>query len=77
MTRTPWPSPARFLRIFPAPRSFPLNREAPQDPAYDPAELYGVIPHDTRVPYDVHEVIARLVDGSRLHEFKPRYSQPS
>ena len=60
---------------FPRPEKFPLDREAPQDPAYDPAELYGVIPHDTRVPYDVHEVIARLVDGSRLHEFKPRYSQ--
>ena len=59
---------------LPRPQKFPLDREAPEDPAYDPAELYGVIPHDTRVPYDVHEVIARLVDGSRFHEFKPRYS---
>jgi 3-methylcrotonyl-CoA carboxylase beta subunit len=46
---------------------------APEDPLYDPAELYGVLPKDTRTPYDVREVIARLVDGSRLHEFKARY----
>lgn len=59
---------------LPRPQKFPLDRETPEDPAYDPAELYGVIPSDTRVPYDVHEVIARLVDGSRFHEFKPRYS---
>ncbi|GMV41553.1 MAG: acetyl-CoA carboxylase subunit beta [Myxococcales bacterium] len=45
----------------------------PEDPLYDPAELYGVIPADTRKPYDVREVIARIVDGSRLHEFKARY----
>ncbi|HYK64635.1 MAG TPA: carboxyl transferase domain-containing protein, partial [Patescibacteria group bacterium] len=43
------------------------------DPQYDPAELYGIIPADTRKPYDVREVIARLVDGSRMHEFKARY----
>ena len=45
----------------------------PEDPLYDPSELYGVIPADTRKPYDVREVIARIVDGSRLHEFKARY----
>jgi 3-methylcrotonyl-CoA carboxylase beta subunit len=44
--------------------------EAPLLPAH---ELYGVIPADTRKPYDVREVIARLVDGSRFDEFKPRY----
>ncbi|MCS6927390.1 MAG: methylcrotonoyl-CoA carboxylase [Candidatus Binatia bacterium] len=58
---------------LPRPQKFPLDYEAPEDPAYDPAELYGIIPQDTRVPYDVHEVIARLVDGSRFHEFKARY----
>ncbi|GAA4012339.1 propionyl-CoA carboxylase subunit beta [Sphingomonas swuensis] len=42
-------------------------------PALDPAELYGIIPEDVRAPYDVHEVIARLVDGSSFHEFKPLY----
>ncbi|TDU25787.1 3-methylcrotonyl-CoA carboxylase beta subunit [Panacagrimonas perspica] len=45
----------------------------PEDPLYDPEELYGVIPADTRKPYDVREVIARMVDGSRLDEFKTRY----
>ena len=45
----------------------------PVDPAYDPEELLGVLPSDTRTGYDVREVIARLVDGSRLHEFKVRY----
>jgi 3-methylcrotonyl-CoA carboxylase beta subunit len=46
----------------------------PEDPYYDSAELYGIIPVDTRKPYDVREVIARIVDGSRMHEFKPRYA---
>ena len=46
---------------------------APASPLYDPAELYGVIPLDTRKPYDVHEVISRIVDGSELHEFKARF----
>src|SRR5690625_2725430 len=50
-----------------------LDIAAPEEPLYDPAELYGVIPADTRKPYDVREVIARLVDGSRLDEFKARY----
>ena len=42
-------------------------------PLYDPQELHGVIPADPRKPYDVREVIARVVDGSRFDEFKPRY----
>jgi 3-methylcrotonyl-CoA carboxylase beta subunit len=46
---------------------------APMPPVYDTAELYGVIPLDTRKPYDVHEVISRIVDGSELHEFKARF----
>ncbi len=46
---------------------------APVPPLYDTAELYGVIPLDTRKPYDVHEVISRIVDGSELHEFKARF----
>lgn len=62
-----------IIANLPRPEKFPLDRAAPEAPAYDPAELYGVIPRDTRVPYRVHEVIARIVDGSRLHEFKPRY----
>jgi len=51
----------------------PVKTATPEDPLYDPAELYGVIPADTRRPYDVREVIARIVDGSRFDAFKARY----
>lgn len=50
-----------------------LEGTEPRDPAYDPQELYGIVPQDVRAPYDVHEVIARIVDGSEFHEFKPLY----
>lgn len=50
-----------------------LKIVAPEPPAFDPQELYGIIPSDVRAPYDVHEVIARIVDGSEMHEFKPLY----
>jgi 3-methylcrotonyl-CoA carboxylase beta subunit len=50
-----------------------LARTAPRDPLYDPRELHGVVPTDTRKPYDVREVIARIVDGSELDEWKARY----
>ncbi|MEJ7705676.1 MAG: carboxyl transferase domain-containing protein [Geodermatophilaceae bacterium] len=46
-----------------------------EEPAVDPAGLYDVVPAETRTPYDVREVIARLVDGSRFHEFKALYGQ--
>jgi acetyl-CoA carboxylase carboxyltransferase component len=49
------------------------DRAEPEPPKYDPRDLYGVIPADSRVGYDVREVIARLVDASDLHEFKARY----
>ena len=45
----------------------------PQAPLYDPEELYGVVPADVRAPYDVREVIARIVDGSQFDEFKALY----
>jgi len=45
----------------------------PRPPKFDPSELHGVIPVDTRKPYDVHEIIARIVDGSEFDEFKARY----
>ena len=51
----------------------PTDREEPEEPFYDPSELMGIVPKDTRTPYDCREVIARLVDGSRFHEFKARY----
>ncbi len=50
-----------------------LDVREPQEPAYDPAELHGVIPTDPRKPYDVREIIARIVDASELDEFKPLY----
>lgn len=51
----------------------PLALQTPQDPAYDPDEIIGVVPADLRTPYDIREVIARVVDGSRFDEFKARY----
>ncbi|MBI1920022.1 MAG: methylcrotonoyl-CoA carboxylase [Geobacter sp.] len=50
-----------------------LSIREPAEPLYDPAELYGIIPTDTRKPYDVREVIARIVDGSEFDEFKQLY----
>ena len=44
-----------------------------EEPVYDPEEIYGIVPVDKRQPYDVREIIARVVDGSRLDEFKARY----
>jgi acetyl-CoA carboxylase carboxyltransferase component len=54
-------------------KTMPVVMQQPEEPAYDPAELYGVLPADHRQQYDVREVIARLVDGSRFSEFKARY----
>ena len=50
-----------------------LELREPRPPLFDAEELYGIIPEDVRAPYDAHEVIARIVDGSELHEFKPLY----
>ncbi|HKY90245.1 MAG TPA: carboxyl transferase domain-containing protein [Nevskiaceae bacterium] len=55
-------------------KEIPLAVQPSEEPLYDPSELYGVIPSDVRKPYDVREVIARIVDGSRLDEFKARYA---
>jgi acetyl-CoA carboxylase carboxyltransferase component len=49
------------------------DRIEPEAPHYDPEQLLGIVPQDDRRPYDVREVIARIVDGSRMHEFKARY----
>lgn len=51
-----------------------LDIQTPEEPYYDPRELYGLAPVDLRKPVDVREIIARLVDGSRFHEFKARYA---
>jgi 3-methylcrotonyl-CoA carboxylase beta subunit len=53
--------------------SLPADRTAPEAPLYDAEDLYGIVNADVRRPYDVHEVIARIVDGSRFDEFKARY----
>jgi 3-methylcrotonyl-CoA carboxylase beta subunit len=53
--------------------SSPWEVRVPEEPTVDPSDLYGVVPTDPRTPYDVHEVIARLVDGSLFHEFKAEY----
>lgn len=54
-------------------KTMPLEVRTPHEPLYDPEEIYGIIPSDIRKPYDVREVIARLVDGSEFHEFKALY----
>ena len=54
-------------------KSLPADMMAPEEPRYDPAEIYGIVHADSRHPYDVHEIVARLVDGSRFDEFKERY----
>jgi acetyl-CoA carboxylase carboxyltransferase component len=51
-----------------------LAMAVPEEPFYDPRELYGIAPVDLRKPVDSREIIARIVDGSRFHEFKPRYA---
>jgi len=52
-----------------------LEQSTPVEPAVDPGSLYGVVPRDLKQPYDVREVIARLVDGSEFHEFKALYGK--
>ena len=52
-----------------------VTLQSPEEPAYDPEEILGVVPGDLRTPYDIHEVIARVVDGSRFDEFKPRFGE--
>ncbi len=55
-------------------KHLPPDMTTPEDPAYDPAEIYGIVNQDLRKAYDVREVIARVVDGSRFDEFKERYA---
>ncbi len=54
-------------------KTLPKDMTTPEAPKYDPEELYGIVNVDPRHPYDVREVLARLVDGSRFDEFKQRY----
>ncbi len=63
-----------IVENLPLQKHEPPTRIAAEDPLFDPKELYGVIPRDLRKPYDVREVIARVVDGSKFQEFKERYA---
>lgn len=58
---------------IPLHRERPYALEIPEDPLYPATDLYGIIPKDPKVPFDVREIIARIVDGSRFHEFKANY----
>ncbi len=63
----------RIVATLAAPVPVPWTLQASEPPAVDPSDLYGVLPADARTPYDVREVIARLVDASRFAEFKAEY----
>lgn len=54
-------------------KKFDINREQSEDPYYDPEEIYGIMPKNIRTPFDMREIIARIVDGSRFQEFKELY----
>ena len=69
----PWPLPGACVGNLNRVKRPVVAMRQPLEPLYDPAELYGVIPTDTRKPYDVREVIARIVDGSEFDEFKQLY----
>lgn len=56
-----------------APQRSGIERLEPRAPKFDPEELYSIVPDDVRAPYDVHEVIGRIVDASEFHEFKALY----
>jgi acetyl-CoA carboxylase carboxyltransferase component/acetyl/propionyl-CoA carboxylase alpha subunit len=58
---------------LPAGRPVPRNVVAAEEPALDPQELYGIIPQTTSQAFDVREIIWRIVDGSRFHEFKKNF----
>ena len=62
-----------IVSTLPAPDAPAWQITESRDPAVDESELYGVVPTDVQSPYDVREVIARLVDGSEFHEFKKEY----
>jgi 3-methylcrotonyl-CoA carboxylase beta subunit len=54
-------------------KELPPGLRDPEEPKYDPSEIYSIVPEGTRVAYDVREIIARIIDGSRFHEFKALY----
>ena len=65
----------RAVRSLNRNRPVTVDFATPEEPAFDPEEILGVVPADLRTPYDIREVIARLVDGSRFDEFKARFGE--
>ena len=61
-----WDRPAKIL---------PREQTTPDPPLYDPGELYGILPRDIKNGFEMREVIARIVDGSRFHEYKPDWGR--
>ena len=64
-----------MVETLPRPGGGSLQRQVPEEPMLDPADLYELVPADLRTPYDVREVIRRIVDGSRFTEFKQLYGE--
>lgn len=64
-----------IIASYPHAPKAPWPIEAPEEPLYPAEEIYGVLPKDTRQPFDVREIIARIVDGSRFQEFKESYGK--
>jgi len=62
-----------IVSILPAPNKYQLDVKEPEEPACDPEEIFGIVPAGLRKPFDMREIIARMVDGSYFHEFKERY----
>ena len=63
----------RIVSHLNVPKRVALDVREPREPLHDPAELHGVIPTDPRKPFDIREIVARVVDASELDEFKPLY----
>ncbi|MGE0449949.1 MAG: carboxyl transferase domain-containing protein [Vicinamibacterales bacterium] len=64
-----------IVSTLPVTRRMPADIAAVEEPRYDPDEIYGIVNADPRTPYDVREILARIVDGSRFDEFKERYGK--
>ena len=65
----------QIVATLPPPPGGAVNRQPPKPPRFDAAELYGLVPTDTRQSVDVHQIIARIVDDSAFDEFKPLYGE--
>lgn len=65
----------RAIRFLNQKKRISVTIQKPEDPLYDAQEIYGILPSDLRIPFDIREILARLVDASHLEEFKPLYGQ--